>query len=203
MTDGGQDQAGTRIDARRLRALAHPLRMRILNILAGEGPATSTTLAHRLGESTGTLSWHLRHLAAHGLIEEDPERGTRRERWWRAPHGRVTLGDAGLFDTPQLRGPLSAVLEETVDYQFQLVAGHWARARAGQLSREWLDASAMIGSGGMEMSPGQLGALNEELLEVIQRHSQEANRAPERDRVPVVVLLHSFPVSDAGSPSTA
>ena len=70
------------LDARTLRAIAHPLRMRMLGILRTEGPATATSLAARLGESSGTTSWHLRQLAEHGFIEEDSERGNRRDRWW-------------------------------------------------------------------------------------------------------------------------
>ena len=190
---------GVRIDPRRLRALAHPLRMRILNILAAEGPATSTTLARRLGESTGTLSWHLRHLAEHELIEEEPDRGTRRERWWRTPHGRVLLDSAELFDTPELRGPLSAVLQETLAYHFQLIARHWAQVRSGGLSRRWADPSAMVGSGGVAMSPEQLGALNRALQQVIEDHSRAAERDPQPGAQPVVVLLHSFPLPD-GAP---
>jgi DNA-binding transcriptional ArsR family regulator len=193
MTDDGNRPA-TQIDARGLRALAHPVRVQILNVLAAEGAATSTTLARRLGESTGTLSWHLRHLARYGLIEEEPERGTRRERWWRAPHGRVVLADATMFEAPQLRGPLAAVLRETVEYHFQLASSYWARVRSGQVDREWVDAATMISSGGTPMSPRQLSALNRELLEVIRRHSRAAEGAVDPDREPVVVLLHSFPV---------
>ncbi len=199
MTEGGRDESGTPIDARRLRALAHPLRMQILNILAAEGAATSTTLAHRLRESTGTLSWHLRHLAEHGLIEEDPDRGNRRERWWRAPQGKVMLTD-GLIDAPELREPLAAVVDSTVDYHFQLVARHWARVRSGAVSREWTEASAMVGSHAVAMSPGQLADLNEALLRVIEQHSEAARQDPQPGAQPVLVLLHSFPVPDPPPP---
>ena len=65
-----------------LRAVAHPLRFRILELLR-EGPANSTLLAERLGDSTGATSYHLRQLARYDLIEEDPERSYGRERWWR------------------------------------------------------------------------------------------------------------------------
>jgi DNA-binding transcriptional ArsR family regulator len=201
MTDGDRKEPGTRIDARRLRALAHPLRMRILNILAAEGAATSTTLAQRLGESTGTLSWHLRHLAEHGLIEEDAERGNRRERWWRAPRGKVMISE-GLIDAPELREPLAAVVDSTVEYHFQLVAGHWARVRAGALRREWSEASALVGSHAVAMSPSQLSDLNEALLRIIEEHSAAARQDPQPDAQPVIVLLHSFPVPDTPPPAS-
>jgi DNA-binding transcriptional ArsR family regulator len=65
-----------------LRGLAHPLRLRLLDFLT-EGPATSSILARRLGESSGATSYHLRALERSGWIEEDASRGTGRERWWR------------------------------------------------------------------------------------------------------------------------
>lgn len=74
------------LDARSLRGLAHPIRIRILASLREDGPATSTGLAQRLGESSGATSYHLRQLASHGLVDEDPDRGVGRERWWCSVH---------------------------------------------------------------------------------------------------------------------
>lgn len=65
-----------------LRALAHPLRVRLLMKLR-EGPATSAILARHTGQTRGNVSYHLRALAEAGAIAEDPEHGTERERWWR------------------------------------------------------------------------------------------------------------------------
>jgi DNA-binding transcriptional ArsR family regulator len=65
-----------------LRGLAHPLRLRLLDFLT-EGPATSSILARRLGESSGATSYHLRALERSGWIEEDVSLGSGRERWWR------------------------------------------------------------------------------------------------------------------------
>lgn len=69
-----------------LKALTHPVRVRMLGMLRIDGPATATTLATRLGLNTGATSYHLRQLAQHGFIEDDPTRGNGRERWWKAAH---------------------------------------------------------------------------------------------------------------------
>ncbi len=66
-----------------LKALAHPLRRGILAELR-RGPASATTLAGALGKNTGVTSYHLRELARHGFVEEDPALGRGKERWWRA-----------------------------------------------------------------------------------------------------------------------
>jgi DNA-binding transcriptional ArsR family regulator len=67
-----------------LRGLVHPIRLRLLDLLQADGPATATSLAQRIGASSGVTSYHLRVLAEHGFITEDTERGTGRDRWWRA-----------------------------------------------------------------------------------------------------------------------
>lgn len=65
-------------------ALAHPLRFRLLDALINHGPSTATKLGEQLGESSGATSYHLRQLARYGLVEENPEKRSIRERWWRA-----------------------------------------------------------------------------------------------------------------------
>jgi DNA-binding transcriptional ArsR family regulator len=67
--------------ATQLRALAHPLRVQLLESLL-EGPATASQLGRRLGESSGATSYHLRALHKAGMVEED-ERRNGRERWWK------------------------------------------------------------------------------------------------------------------------
>jgi DNA-binding transcriptional ArsR family regulator len=74
-----------------LRGLVHPLRIRLLQLLQDDGPATATSLAERIEQSSGVASYHLRVLAEHGFIVEDTERGTGRDRWWRAVHRETSF----------------------------------------------------------------------------------------------------------------
>ena len=78
-----------------MKALSSPLRREILGHLARHGPATSTTLAKALGESTGTTSYHLRLLAGTGFVTELRDRAKGRERWWEAVKAdrRMPAGD--------------------------------------------------------------------------------------------------------------
>src|SRR5579875_2309358 len=66
-----------------LRGVVHPIRLRLLQLLQDDGPATASGLSARIGQSSGVASYHLRVLADHGFIAEDTERGNARERWWR------------------------------------------------------------------------------------------------------------------------
>ena len=64
-------------DPRALRALAHPLRVKLLGLLRLEGPMTASDAGRRVGESSGSASYHLRQLERYGLVEE-AEGGTGR-----------------------------------------------------------------------------------------------------------------------------
>ena len=77
------------LTADNLKALAHPLRVRVLGLLRTYGPATATTLAGQLELSSAALSYHLRQLERFGFIVEDTERGDQRDRWWKAAHRRT------------------------------------------------------------------------------------------------------------------
>ena len=70
-------------DPAALRGLAHPVRLRLVALLRREGPLTASEAGRRLGESSGSTSYHLRQLERFGLVEEAGERRGR-QRPWRA-----------------------------------------------------------------------------------------------------------------------
>lgn len=81
--DGLEDHRRPNItDPKAMRALAHPVRMALIEVLAVEGTATATRCAELLGESQANCSFHLRQLAKYGFVEEAPSED-RRERPWR------------------------------------------------------------------------------------------------------------------------
>src|SRR5690348_11353051 len=72
-------------DPKAMRALAHPVRLAILERLQRHGPATASQLSPHVGATPSVTSWHLRHLAGFGLVRDAAESGTdRRERRWEA-----------------------------------------------------------------------------------------------------------------------
>ena len=95
-----------------MKALTHPVRVRMLGMLRIDGPATATTLAARLGLNTGATSYHLRQLAQHGFVVEDAERGNARDRWWKAAHR---------FTRTELTRPADPDAAETLDAYLQSV----------------------------------------------------------------------------------
>ena len=111
--DAGQDQLLT---PKTLRGLVHPIRLRLLDLLQADGPSTATALAKRIGESSGVTSYHLRVLAEHGFVVEDTERGTGRDRWWRAVHRTTSFTFRGE------EGPDSEETMEEAERFIRLVA---------------------------------------------------------------------------------
>lgn len=72
-------------DARMLRAIAHPLRNRILAELEAGGPMRAADIATRIDVPANQASFHLRQLAKYHLVEEAPELARDgRERVWRS-----------------------------------------------------------------------------------------------------------------------
>ncbi|MEU8320269.1 helix-turn-helix domain-containing protein [Nonomuraea sp. NPDC048881] len=123
-------------DPQVLKVVAHPLRVRLLGLLRSDGPATASELGRKVGESSGSTSYHLRELFKYGFIEEDPDRRDGRERRWRARH-RYTSWDSGqLSGTEEGREAVrimrmrqvEALARVNQDYDEREWAPEWVRA---------------------------------------------------------------------------
>jgi DNA-binding transcriptional ArsR family regulator len=82
-------------DATTLRAMAHPLRLRLMELLYAEGPLTATQASERVGESPANCSFHLRTLAKYGFVEE-ADGGSGRSRPWRVVPGGTRIQEENL-----------------------------------------------------------------------------------------------------------
>ncbi|MEU9786324.1 helix-turn-helix domain-containing protein [Streptomyces phaeochromogenes] len=173
------------LDTAALRVLAHPMRLALLNRLRQQGPATVRQLATHFELDSGAASYHLRRLAAGGLIEEDTERGTRRDRWWRARH-RISMHDPSLSpDATEHRAYVQALA---------LADGETLRRVAAEvvpvLPDEWFGVSTFM-SQTLHLTPGELDAMKRELAGVIERYrTGEPTEGAER----VAVHLQMFPL---------
>lgn len=82
-------------DPKALRALAHPLRWKLLEIVGREGTATATECANQTGESVANCSYHLNMLAKYDYVQQ-AEGGHGREKPWRAVDKHITLNEEGM-----------------------------------------------------------------------------------------------------------
>ena len=87
-------------DPRAIRALAHPVRMALLELLAHLGTMTATQASEVLGESPANCAFHLRTLAKYGFVEEAGG-GRGRERPWRRSHSGLSMDSEQ--GSPELR----------------------------------------------------------------------------------------------------
>ncbi|MFJ7219175.1 ArsR/SmtB family transcription factor [Amycolatopsis sp. NPDC098790] len=166
-----KDEPSRPLDARMLRALAHPLRMRMLELLQADGPATATGLGKRVGESSGTTSWHLRQLAEAGLVEEDGDRGTKRERWWRSVQKATRMRAADFIGDPDLAAPLDMYLRSVIEHRYE--AESRFLSELPQWMDEWYD-KATFSDVRLTLTPEEAAAMSAEVDAVIHRYRRDA-----------------------------
>jgi DNA-binding transcriptional ArsR family regulator len=181
------------LGAREVRALAHPLRIRMLEELRG-GPATATMLARVLGESSGATSYHLRELEKAGFVEDDGSHGHGRERWWKRSSPLVFVSSDPAEDAEyeaalgQLRSVLLARDEEALARYFALAADQ---------PKEWQDAT-FLGGWNVFATPDEMRRVSGLLVQELDK----LRRAP-KDRPPgarhVYVTLRSLLQPERGS----
>lgn len=188
----GEDPRSARgrvLRAEELKALAHPLRVQLLELLADEGPATASSLGRTVGQTSGTTSYHLRRLAEVGLVEEVPEMGTGRDRFWRRGTGWTI--DADLWDGADTRGAARLVIDEVLQANIERLQT-WHRD-AHQWPSAWREAS-MDATSRLTLNTEQARELGERILEVIDDYRPGDPRAePEDDTQRVVVHTTIFP----------
>ena len=150
-----------------LRALAHPLRVEIMNELSDFGSATASMLAERLGESSGSTSYHLRQLAKHGIIVEDADRGTARERWWKMAPGGVTIGSPETLETPAGREANEVISHGWHQNNERRLDG-FLRRGLDIFGSDWMQASTLSTSH-LQLSKEELAELGREYYALLER----------------------------------
>ena len=179
-------------DATELRALAHPLRMAILELLYVEGPLTATECGERLGQTPANCSFHLRQLAKHGFIDEAAG-GVGRQRPWRF----TSLGHEW-SDTPDRLAPERAAARSLVALVRQRHAQYLAdwQARHDGEPAEWQDA-AMLAQNAMWLTPTELAEIRDATQALWDRYRDrllDPSKRPALARL-VQSLADAFPVS--------
>ncbi|MFD6698862.1 MULTISPECIES: ArsR/SmtB family transcription factor [unclassified Microbacterium] len=183
------------LDAGALKALAHPLRVRILDLLAERGPQTASSLAALIGESSGATSYHLRALAAQDLIREVAGRGTARERWWERPRGRMSFPGPNDEMTPSGRAAAQIVEDEFFRNRHQRLMDHLHRPQS-EVPQEWREAAHHMTTM-LDLTASQLqeltGRIDAVIGEAVQRYRGQTGPGVRR----VTVRADLFDLPDA------
>ncbi|MFD4834175.1 helix-turn-helix domain-containing protein [Streptomyces uncialis] len=184
------------LDTAALRVLAHPLRLNALTLLRERGPSTATRVADELGINPGAASYQLRRLASGGLIVEEPDRGTGRERWWKSAH-RQSLHDPAAAPAEQREAG------RAYTHAVALTAADRLRRAAHEmplLPQEWLGV-ATYSDFLLYLAPGDVARMRAEIFEVISRYRHGESEAAE-GAAPVVLRVQALPVPGAVLPPT-
>ncbi|WP_436737220.1 helix-turn-helix domain-containing protein [Streptomyces sp. BBFR102] len=195
------EQSSSRIDLTHnpaaLKALTHPLRVRLLGLLRADGPATASELAATTGENSASTSYHLRVLARHGFVSEAPARDAR-ERRWQAAHALTTWDNEALLDQPGAEVFLATTRRQQVDHLSRTLDRHEADLAAGRLDPAWR-AAAHLDDYGLRLTPASAAALCREFAA---RSAELAARdAQHPEAVRVVVVTAALPVADDPNPT--
>ena len=156
-------------DPRALRAIAHPLRVRLLHELHATGVARAADLARTLDVPANQASFHLRTLARYGLVEEAPEHARdRRDRVWRpVSEGGYTV-DPDVLDEAA-GGPTAVRI-------FRQSSQAWTqeavRAFFPASEERPSDADLALSQAAMRLTPAEAEAAMAELQAVVKRWSQ-------------------------------
>jgi predicted ArsR family transcriptional regulator len=102
-------------DPKALRALAHPLRWKLIEFIGREGTATATQCAEETGESVANCSYHLNPLAKYKYVET-AEGGQGREKPWRLVDQSTSITDLGVDKETEIaaRAASSAFLDHAL-----------------------------------------------------------------------------------------
>jgi DNA-binding transcriptional ArsR family regulator len=177
-------------DARTMRALAHPVRLALLEAIGREGELTATHAAEMLDESPGNMSWHLQTLARYGYVEEAGG-GKGRSRPWRL------AAVSNRFQTTA-EDPEATAAGEALESTF--ADGAYARlrtwfARRASYPQEWRDAAFTADSIGY-LTAEEMSTLGDELAELFGRYRNRVLNKELRpvDAQPVKLVAYGHPI---------
>ncbi|HET9091268.1 MAG TPA: helix-turn-helix domain-containing protein [Acidimicrobiales bacterium] len=150
--------------AQEMRALTHPVRLALLEVLHMEGPMTATQAGEAIGESATTCSFHLRQLEKYGFVEEAGG-GAGRRRPWRLVSRSMNFSGAGDAERSIAAGELA-----------QLIFRRWleryeAWSRVQDLDPAWAEVSGMAQSGNY-LTLEEAAELRGEVLALFRRHAE-------------------------------
>jgi predicted ArsR family transcriptional regulator len=154
-------------DPTAIRALAHPVRLDLLDLLVAIGPATAAQCGRVLGVTQASCSFHLRQLAKYGLVQDAGPGQDRRERRWQAADRTVTVAVTGAGDgvaRQQLEGLV-------VEREMRAILGYAERAD-GEFA-QWQHKAGIVSAVAV-MSPDEAATVTEQWKALIEPYVARA-----------------------------
>ncbi|MCF3133395.1 ArsR/SmtB family transcription factor [Streptomyces olivochromogenes] len=182
-------------DVGTLKALAHPLRANLYRLLCVERVATASQLAEHVDEAVSLVSYHLRKLAEHGLIEEArPQTADGRERWWQPASDGVSIRGEDFRGEPAKAAAHLAATRLFHDQRADRY--HRYLDERPTWPAEWNTAS-VDNESWMRLTPAELTALKRELEALLRKYDEQGRAAEEaggtEEREHVALYVYGFP----------
>jgi hypothetical protein len=162
---GNPARPAVQTDPTALRALAHPVRWKLIDVLASEGTATATRCSELLGESTATCSYHLGILAKYGYITRVPGREWR-DKPWRLANPDLNLSSAGL--DPEGAAASRAAAAAFLDYEMTVLKESLRRSE--QEPPPWRQANKIMGATAW-VTPEECQEAAAEIAQILDKYS--------------------------------
>jgi predicted ArsR family transcriptional regulator len=177
-------------DPRILRAIAHPVRTRILDEISATGPIRAADVARELGIPANQASFHLRQLAKYGLIEEAPEEARdKRDRVWRATSEQGF--SVNLSELAEAPGGRAAV---EVFRSSKLASLHEVVDRAFVMRREEGRGVFAVSDHALKLTDDEAHELRQEIDDLVEAWSERTRgRDPERRTYHLVQMIQPAP----------
>lgn len=140
------------ITAQQFQLLSSPIRLRILHVLASE-PKTAKQVADEMGETRGSVHYHIQRLVEGGLVEltETRQAGSITEKYYRSRGTRFTRGDGATRQAGQLSVItwLSLSLQDAEELlrQIDVVLQAWEQRRPKGDARDYQVAFRLTPAG--------------------------------------------------------
>jgi DNA-binding transcriptional ArsR family regulator len=174
-----------------LRAVHHPTRRRIVDVLHLHGPTQVGTLARTLSEQVGSISHHLRMLERAGVVSRAPELAVDgRTSWWRLDLDSFRWSTDDFADAPADRAQARAAERLNIEHHVAKLV-EWKRTEEAA-DPAWRQAAFSNDFLAMA-TPEELGALQESLVEVTRAWKAAIDGDDGQERQPVFVFSHGFP----------
>lgn len=172
-----------------MRALAHPLRVALLEAIRRDGEITATQAAELLGESPGNMSWHLQTLAKYGYVEETGA-GRGRSRPWRLRSGTQRF-ESDMRD-PEAAAAGNALERSYLDRSYNQMREWWSRRMSYPV--KWRRAAFMSNSI-RYLTAAELSEIMEEIIAIYDRYADrdEPENRP-AGALPVRLYAHGHPL---------
>jgi predicted ArsR family transcriptional regulator len=167
------DQPREVSDPKAMRALAHPVRLALIEALADAGTLTATEAGERVGESPANASFHLRQLAKYGFVEEAGTQGRRRP--WKLKQLGMRFTDV---HEDEATAAAARQLSRTMHDRYFARAERALNERHA-LPREWREVT---GANQMRLylTPQELKALDDEFVKLLlERHADRRTASPD------------------------